>query len=209
MTTHTLTQSFGVPINLETAPITTSIDLSSAPMFDIGGSYRFLNRLAAGVSVSSLSRHVNGTLDANIPHPFYFNAPRAIDGNLSRLQHKETGIHVYAMYFIPVGRKLNLGLFGGPSHFNVRQDFVTDVDYTASYPFDTASFTGAPTQNVKAGVTGYNGGVDISWRLSRLFAVGGLIRFAGASTTLSVASGNDVDAHIGGLQTGAGIRIIF
>jgi hypothetical protein len=209
VTTRTLTQSFSVPINVEAAPIATSIGVARVPLFDIGGSYRFVNRLAVGVSVSSLSRDVDGTLDAKIPHPFYFNALRPISGNLSGLQHKETDVHVYAMYFVPVGRKLTVGLFGGPSHFNVKQDFVTDVDYTASYPFDTAAFTGAPTENVSTGVMGYNAGVDLSWRLSKVLAIGGLIRFTGASTTLSVARGNDVDARIGGLQTGAGIRIIF
>lgn len=209
VTSRTLTQSFSVPINVETAPITSSIDLASSPMFDIGGSYRFLNRLAVGVSVSSLSRDVDGTLDAKIPHPFYFSQLRPISGNLSGLQHKEIGVHIYAMYIVPIGGKLDVGVFGGPSRFNVKQDFVTDVDYTASYPFDTATFTGAPTENVSASVIGYNVGADISWRLTKMLAIGGLIRFTGASTTLSVASGNEVDAKIGGLQTGAGVRIIF
>ena len=183
VSSRTLTQNFTVPINVESAPIATSIDLASAPMFDIGGSYRFLSRLAAGVSVSSLSRDVDGTLDAKIPHPFFFNAPRAISGNLSGLQHKEMGVHIYAMYLVPVGRKLDVGVFGGPSHFNVKQDFVTDVDYTASYPFDTATFSGAPTENISKGVMGYNVGADVSWRLSRMLALGGLIRFTGASTS--------------------------
>jgi hypothetical protein len=209
VSSRTLTQNFTVPINVESAPIATSIDLASAPMFDIGGSYRFVNRLAAGVSVSSLSRDVDGTLDAKIPHPFFFNTPRAISGNLSGLQHKETGVHIYAMYLVPVSSKLDVGVFGGPSHFNVKQDFVTDVDYTASYPFDTATFSGAPTENVSKGVMGYNVGADVSWRLSRVLALGGLIRFTGASTSLTVASGNDVDVKVGGLQTGAGIRILF
>lgn len=209
VTSRTLTQSFSVPINVESAPISTSIDLVSAPMFDVGGSYRFLARLAAGVSVSSLSRDVDGTLNGKIPHPFYFNLPRTISGDLSGLQHKETGVHIYAMYLVPVGSKLDIGVFGGPSHFSVKQDLVTDVSYTASYPYDTASFTGAPKQTVSTTVNGYNVGADVSWRFSRVLAVGGLIRFTGASTTLSVASGNEVDADIGGLQTGAGIRVIF
>lgn len=209
VTSRTLTQSFTLPINVESAPISTSIDQASAPMFDVGGSYRFLARLAAGVSVSSLSRDVDGTLNGKIPHPFFFNLPRTISGDLSGLQHKETGVHIYAMYLVPIGSRLDIGIFGGPSHFSVKQDLVTDVSYTASYPFDAATFTGAPTQTVSTSVNGYNVGADVSWRFSRALAVGGLIRFTGASTTLSVASGNEVDADIGGLQTGAGIRIFF
>jgi hypothetical protein len=209
VTSRTLTQSFSLPINVESAPISTSIDLASAPMFDVGGSYRFLARLAAGVSVSSLSRDVDGTLNGKIPHPFFFNQPRTISGDLSSLQHKETGVHIYAMYLVPVGSRLDIGVFGGPSHFSVKQDLVTDVSYTASYPYDAATFTGAPKQTVSTSVNGYNVGADVSWRFSRALAIGGLIRFTGASTTLSVASGNEVDADVGGLQTGAGIRIFF
>lgn len=209
VTSRTLTQSFTVPINVEPASISTSIDQASAPLFDIGGSYRFVTRLAVGVSVSSLSRNVDGTLDAKIPHPFFFNVPRSISGDLSGLQRKETGVHIYAMYFIPVGGKLDIGLFGGPSHFNVKQDLVTDVTYSATYPYDAATFTGAPTETISASANGYNVGADVSWRLSKVLAIGGLIRFTGASTTFSVASGNDVDADLGGLQTGAGIRVLF
>ncbi len=209
VTSRTLSQNFTVPINVENAPIATSVEIANAPMFDIGASYRFLNRLAAGLSVSTLSRDVDGTLDAKIPHPFYFNMLRPISGTVPGMHHQETGVHVYAMYFIPLGGKLDLGVFGGPSHFSVKQDFATDVDYTASYPFDTATFTGAPLERISASVTGYNAGVDISWRLSNLLAVGGLVRFAGGSTTFTVASGNEVDADLGGLQTGVGVRIIF
>jgi hypothetical protein len=178
-------------------------------MFDIGVAYRFMGQLAAGFSVTTLSRDIDGTLSAQIPHPFYFNQPRSIGGTLPGMHHQETAIHIYAMYFVPLGSKLDLGLFGGPSHFTVKQDFATDVDYDATYPYDTATFTGAPLERISGSANGYNVGVDIAWHLSRMFAVGGLIRFTGASTTLTVDTRNTVDADIGGLQTGAGLRIIF
>jgi hypothetical protein len=209
VTSHTLTQDFTVPINVESAPISTSIDPGTAPLFDIGASYRFLSKLALGLSVSTLSRDLDGTLNAKVPHPFFFNMLRPVSGDLSNLQHRETGVHIYAMYFVPISKKLDVGIFGGPSHFSVKQEFATDVDYTASYPFDTAAFTGAPTTTISTGATGYNVGADISWKLSRTVALGGLIRFSGASTTVTVESGNELDAKFGGLQTGAGVRLLF
>jgi hypothetical protein len=209
VTSRTLTQSFSVPINVESASISTSLDLKSAPMFDIGASYRIVKRLAVGVSATSLSRDIDGTLDAKIPHPFFFSTFRPVSGDLSGLTNKEVGAHIYAMYFIPAGDKLDIGVFGGPSHFSVKQEFVTDVDYTSSYPFDTATLTGAPTETISMGATGFNIGTDVSWRLSKVLAVGGLIRFTRASTTFTVANGNTIDADIGGLQTGAGVRILF
>ena len=56
---------------------------------------------------------------------------------------------------------------------------------------------------------GYNVGADVMWRLSRVVGVGGLIRFATASTKLEVAPGNEVTTDVGGLQTGVGLRLIF
>lgn len=209
VTSRTLSQNFSVPVNAEPASIATAIDVMSAPMFDVGGSYRFLNRLAAGVAYSVLSKTVGGTVDAKIPHPFFFNQPRSISGDLSDLQHRESTVHVFAMYMLPLSARLEIGVFGGPSFFSVKQDFANDIQYQASYPFDTASFSGAPTETISRSATGYNVGTDIAWRLSKTLAVGGLIRFTGASTTFDVTSGNTVDADIGGLQTGAGIRIIF
>jgi hypothetical protein len=209
VTSRMLTQSFSVPINVESAPIATSLDLKSAPMFDIGASYRIVKRLAVGVSATSLSRNVDGTLDAKIPHPFFFSTLRPISADLSGLTHKEVGAHIDAIYFVPAGNKLDIGIFGGPSHFSVKQEFVTDVDYTSSYPFDTATFTGARTETISRGATGFNLGTDVSWRLSSVLAVGGLVRYTRASTTFTVANGNTIDADIGGLQTGAGVRILF
>ena len=209
VTSRTLTQDFSIPINLEPAPMASSIELASAPLFDVGGSYRIVNRLAVGASVSLLSRNVDASVDAEIPHPFYFDKLRPISGNLSDLTHRETGVHIYAMYSLPLNGKLGIAVFGGPSRFSVKQDFVSNVDYTATYPFDTATFSRAQTETVSTSAVGFNVGTDVSWRLSRSLAVGGLIRFTGASKTISVASGNEVDAEFGGLQTGAGIRLSF
>jgi hypothetical protein len=209
VTSRSLDQSFSVPINVESAPITSSIDVPSAPLFDIGGSYRLIDRLSVGVAVSSLSRNVSASVDAQIPHPFFFNTLRPISGELTALQHKERAVHISALYVVPAGTKVDIGLFGGPSSISLKQDFVTDIDYTATYPYDAATFTGAPTETISKSVMGYNVGADVSYRLSPAVAVGGLIRFTGGSATITVGSGNDVDAKVGGLQAGGGIRFIF
>ena len=208
VTTRTLSQDFSLTKNLEKAPIGADIDLPSSPLFDVGASVRLVKGLAVGIAYSSLSHTVGGTVDAQIPHPFYYSKLRDIGGNISGLNETEKAVHVAVFYFIPLGR-LDLGVFGGPSRFDVKQDLITDVTYTELYPFDTATFASAPTTSVTRTAMGYNLGADVTWRLSRVVGVGGLIRFATASTKLEVAPGNEVTTDVGGLQTGVGLRLIF
>ena len=209
VTARTASQKFSLTKNLESAPIGVDISLASAPLFDVGGSVRLVHRLAVGVAVSSLSRTVDGSVDAKIAHPFFFNAPRSVAGTLSNLKQSERAVHVAAVYFIPLPHTLEIGVFGGPSRFSVKQDLVTDVAYTDSYPFDAATFASATTTSISKTGMGYNVGVDVGWRLSKTIGIGGLIRLTRASTTLSVSAGNTVAADLGGLQTGAGVRLIF
>ena len=107
-TTRTVSQSFSLTKNLEKAPITAGIDLAGSPLFDVGVSVRLIQRLAVGVAVSSLSRTVDGTVNAKIPHPFYFNALRTIDASLSGLKQSEMAVHIAATYFIPISPKLRV-----------------------------------------------------------------------------------------------------
>jgi hypothetical protein len=208
-TTRTLSQSFSLTKNLEKAPIETTIDVTSTPLFDVGLSVRLVNHVAAGVAYTSASRTVVGTVDAQIPHPFYFNAPRPISGSLSGLTRNEMALHVAVIYYIPVTEWLDVGVFGGPSRFSLKQDLVTDVLYDDTYPFDTAAFRSATTTEVSKTAMGYNAGADISFRLTKAIGVGGLIRFSSASTTLSAAPGNEVSSEVGGLQAGGGVRLTF
>jgi hypothetical protein len=100
-------------------------------------------------------------------------------------------------------------VFGGLSVFNAKQDLVTDVTYTESYPYDTATFTGATVSRQSVTKSGYNVGADVSWMFSERVGVGGLVRFSRATADYSVSSTNQVSVDLGGLQAAAGIRFRF
>jgi hypothetical protein len=112
------------------------------------------------------------------------------------------------LYFVPINEKLQAVIGAGPTFFQAEQDFVRDVRYTHEYPFDTATFNGADIDSESASGVGFHASLDLSWRFSRSFGVGGLVRYAQA--TLPFTPGErSVDVEVGGVQAGLGIRVIF
>jgi hypothetical protein len=208
-TEQTLVQNFSIQKNLEPATIATEIAVTRSPLLEGGVRVRLVRGLNVGVAASSWARSTEGSLEAQIPHPFFFNQPRALDGTVTMLDHKETAVHVEAAYMMPLGRSIELVIFGGPSRFSVEQDLVTDVVYAESYPFDTASFESAATASTSATAIGFNVGGDLTWRFAQHFGLGGLLRFSRASTTLSAGPDNEVATDLGGLHIGGGLRVMF
>ena len=144
-----------------------------------------------------------------MPHPFFFNQPRTITGDSTSLAHDEHGIHISATWMIPAGRHLEIGVFGGPSVFRVRQEFVESVEYTESYPYDTAEFSRAVVSDDSATAFGAHGGVDITWLINRQFGIGGVVRYSRGTADFEVTGGGSQSIDAGGLQAAAGVRFRF
>lgn len=81
------------------------------------------------------------------------------------------------MYALPV-HAFDIKLMGGPTFFNLKQDFVSTVTLNETYPFDTATFGGATTTQLLKAAVGFNACVDISRPLSSVVGVGALIAIA-------------------------------
>ena len=195
--------------NLETA--TASIEHDSGPGLTIDGGFGVLlsrNGLGAAVSVSRFSRTGTVQVEASIPHPFFDDRPREISGEADDISRSETGIHGQLTYTLQTGNRLRVMLAGGASVFNIEQEFVTNVRYTESFPFDEADFSGVDTDRSSGTAIGFNAGVDIRWFLARNLGLGGLIRYSRATVDLDVQS-RTVGVEAGGLQALGGIRVHF
>jgi hypothetical protein len=102
---------------------------------------------------------------------------------------------------IPVANKLDVGVFGGPTIFFVKQDTITSL--TVTEPGPTVN---APLSEVKKTTVGINFGVDVQYLVANKIAVGGLARYAWGSADIDGATDN---LTVGGFQIGAGIRYRF
>lgn len=209
VTGTTIDQSFSLSRTFEQMEVTASIEAKQATVIDAGVAYKLIGGLAVAYAYTSTSHTANADVSAQVPHPFFFNRPRAISGT-AEIPEDGSANHISAAYIVPAGR-LEVTVLGGPSFFSIKQTLVTDVTYTEVYPYDTATFASATTTLVKENVTGYHVGADVAFKLTRNVGVGALMRFSRASTTLTAdqASNNTAKYEIGGLQISGGLRLAF
>jgi opacity protein-like surface antigen len=217
---NTVAQSFSVQKNLENAPIKANVDEKRGTLFDAGAVVRLIGYFGMGFALSVMNHDADTTVTASIPHPFFFDRPndpptvprpRPIEGTTPS-QRRETAAHIQAVFLVP-GPHLDVMIYGGPSLFTVRQTLVTDVTYSESFPFDTATFTAAQTtESTSKTETGFHVGGDVSWKFTKNVGIGGMVRFARAQATLNTTNStnnNAITVDIGGLQFGGGIRLAF
>jgi len=198
-------ETFGFQQYLEQASVTTQYPKKDGPTFDVGGGFRVWRNLAAAVAVSSVSRSTDGAVTGSIPHPFHFSTGRAIEGTAG-LTRTETAVHVQAAYVVPAGRRMLVTVSGGPSFFSVKQSLVQSVQYSESYPFDTATLASAPTTSASTSVTGFNAGLDVGYYFTRSVGVGMMVRYAGATLALPSHDAT-ISTKVGGVLAGGGLRL--
>ena len=190
-------------LNAETASFTSDYAVEAAVGVDAGAFVRVWKGLAAGVAFTSYSDSRDIVIDATLPHKLKFNSPRTISGTAAG-DHEETAVHLQIAYIVPVGKKMSVVVFGGPSFFTVKQSVVTAIQFQDAYPYDEATFTGATVATEEESKTGFNAGADVAYYFTKNVGVGGLVRFSAAKTTFSLG---DVDA--GGALVGGGVRLRF
>jgi hypothetical protein len=203
-----LAQSFSVQKNFEAAPIEVDIDSKQGVLVDGGVVVRLAGRFGVGFALSVATAETDAEVTASVPHPLFFRQPRSIAGTAG-VDRRDVAGHIQAAYILP-GDRLQLIVAGGPSLFKVRQTLVTDVTYSESYPFDTATFSSAVTTDATSDLkVGFHAGVDVTWKFSRHVGIGGVARFSRAQVTLDVANNPSIEVDAGGFQAGGGLRFTF
>jgi len=190
----------------EPASVTTSQEVKGGGYFEIGGAYRvYRNNLLAGIAYSHTSSDAEVALNATLPHPLFFDQPRTVTSSQGGSKHSENVVHLFAIWMIPVANKLDVGVFGGPSIFAVKQDTVETVTVTetADLAHPTVS---APLNRVSKTTVGVNFGVDVQYLVHKKWGVGATARYSVGSVSLPNATDN---LTVGGFQIGAGARLRF
>jgi hypothetical protein len=193
-------------LNLEQDTRTTTYDGSTKPGFDVGiGSGA--GRAALTVVVTRRQSTETAAVSAALPHPFYFNQPRTVTGAFDA-DRTETDVHVQVNLALLTTRRLQVVVGGGPSIFVVKQALLDTLRYDSSYPFDTATFTGASTA-VRT-EKGYGGHVelDVLAPLSRHVALQALGRWSRGTVDFS-DDALKATSRVGNAQVGAGLRLSY
>lgn len=206
----TFTDSRTDPFFQETASWTADYAVESGPAFTVNGGVRLWGPLVARVGYSRFTSSNVAAIAGAVPHPFFFDRDRSIAGGSRALKQEEQAIHLGALWLVPLGNRLEIGIFGGPSLFRVRRDLIEDVRYSDSYPYDSAEFDSTLIRTVEDDRLGFHVGADLSWFFTRTLGVGTVLTFSRARLDLtSPATGRSVSIDAGGFQAGAGIRLRF
>jgi hypothetical protein len=197
---RTLAKSDSFPVYGETASFTTTQENGSGAVFDITAGYRFWPNVAAAVGFSNFSNTSDSAVAATIPNPLFFDQPRSVSSTVADLKHSERGVHLQAVWFVPITNQLDVALSAGPSFIRVSQDLVSSL----TVPAGTQNATANVATETKTAM-GFNIGVDGSYLFTRNFGAGVFVRYAGAEADLPSAP----DLRVGGFQAGVGARVRF
>jgi hypothetical protein len=194
---------------LEEGDFDATYGIESGAIFDIGGGVRLPFNLGIGVGVSRFDKSNDASVNARIPHPFFFDRDRSIAGSAASLTRTETAVHLQVRWLAPIPGAVELSVFGGPTYVSVTQGLVTAVEFSQTYPFDVATFTAAASGTQSESAVGYNVGVDVGFFFSRYVGIGALVRFSRASLDLVSEDNGPISVDTGGLHAGGGLRLRF
>ncbi len=218
---HTIADTGVFPANLEQGRFRTDYDLKDGRVVDGGASFLLWRNLAIGLDVSNYRSIHDAQIHSELPHPFFFDAPRASTAQVAGLERRDLGIHIRALWMSQVAGWLVVSVSAGPSVITARQDLVSAVQHTeVGFPFDEIVFAGQTVSAESETTAGLNAGIDIdSFFLHRLpflrnvevlrhVGLGLLVRYVRATAVLQSA-GEPIELDLGGVQITSGVRFRF
>lgn len=172
--------------------------------FDIGGGVRLVQNFGVGFSYSRYSKERTAALTMTLP-TLTLQMPDAQGGMVSEvlfnsgtiqrqlpLQREEEAYNIQAIYRFPLMRRLNAGVFGGPTFFRCLDDSVASfsLDFPSVMTPDNWMTFGTVTQTVKRDSTwGYHAGADVTYMATRHVGVSFTARYSrGSHSTDNVLS---------------------
>jgi hypothetical protein len=195
-------------LHAEDATLNADAKIEVGPVFGARGGMRVWKNMAIGGGLEVVSTSQTLDVTGRLPHPFQFNQYREVTGTASGLDRMETLVAFELSWLVALARRVDMFVFGGPAYINVRQDMATRIQFTETYPYDTATFTGVESARMSGGGFGATAGVDVSYLMTKSLGLGGEVRYSYASTTLK-PTGQAAKVGLGGLQVAFGARILF
>jgi hypothetical protein len=206
LTATSFSQSIAFEQYSEEGSLSAAYSFRPKPVVDAGVSVRVWGPFGVGVSSSYAGESATAQVSASVPNPLVFGQPRQVDGPAD-VSHTEVGIHIEAVYWVEPTPRTEIVVSGGPSVFRVDQDFVSDVTYTQSYPYTTATYQNAAVLRERQTVNGFNIGGEVGWKLASHMSLSAGLRFSHATALFSDA--NTTSVTLGGLHVGGGVRFLF
>ncbi len=193
----------------EDAVVSAGYETKAVPVIGARAGTRVWRRLVVGAGASLFTSDGSAAVTGRLPHPFFFQRPRTVEGHASNITRNEAVFYGELGWLAPITRRIDVLLFAGPAFFNATQEAATKLSVSEQYPFDAATFGSVEVASKKVTATGFTAGADVSYRLGKALRVGILLRYSRATTDIEPVAGQPFEITLGGLQTTAGVRIRF
>jgi hypothetical protein len=214
--TKTFSAELAAPLFLETRTARATYHNPRGAEFDFGGGFMLTPNIGLGISFSGTAREDSASLFVDVPHPFQFNAFASDTAPTdSKLQRTEGGAHIQVVGVAPLGDRVRLRVFGGPTYFRVQQDMVQSIAYDQAFlvfvPVNAVDITTYDSVDKVEGTGwGFHVGSDVTVFFSRFVGVGSFVRFSRGTVSLEdPLSGEAIHVTAGGVQAGGGLRLRF
>ena len=206
----------------ETSRFNTAQELGRGTVYGVGGSARVWKRLGVGVYASRIRTASTATIEADVPHPFFFEFPRSASAQVGRLIHRELALHLRGEYWLPIGNQLLVTLSAGATYFDASQDLVSEITTAErGFPFEAVDIASATTQELSTTATGFNVGIDAAFfglrqlgflrNFETLDHVGLALalRYSRATPGVQFQEQNQPALELGGTHVVGGVRVAF
>jgi len=154
-------------------------------------------------------RNRAASINALIPHPYFFDTLRPASFTTEPLKSRETTFHFPAIFLPPAFGPVKVMAFAGPSIFRLAHTQVTNILVTEVFPYDTVSIKGVTTEERKGTFWGYHAGADVSVFVTRLVGVGIGVRYSHAKIKEFEQDAAATQGVAGGVSVLAGVRFRF
>lgn len=193
----------------EPATFSVDYDLPGGAGIDIGGFGRFWRNFGGGVALTTASRSGSAVVNASLPHPFFFNRPRAARLDVNDIARGDTTLHLSAAWMPANTGRLSLVVFGGPSIHAVSMDVADNTQVADAYPYDAVALTAGTLGEWKERLFGLHVGTDAAYYFTEHIGLGALVRITAGSKDVSIGTGEPFTLKMGSLQAAAGLRFRF
>jgi opacity protein-like surface antigen len=165
--------------------------------------------LGIGFAVGYHKRNRAATIDAEIPHPYYYDTPRSASFTTPPLESREAVFGFPAIFMPPAFGPVKVLLFGGPSIFRITQTQVTNILVTEVAPYDTVTINSVTSEDIKGTFWGYHAGADVAVFFTRSVGVGGGFRYSHGNIKQFEQDAASTSGTAGGVSVVAGVRFRF
>jgi Outer membrane protein beta-barrel domain len=193
--------NFSFTLYDENATVDTSHRIKGGGFFDVTGGVRVGGNWAVGVSFSARSVKSDGTVQASLPDPIFYNANRSVSSTVSGLGQREKWVGILGTYVVPATDKMDVMLFVGPAVAHVSDDVPASATVTEAAGGPQVAIA---VNKVNKSVWGFTGGVDVRYLFTKALGVGAFVRYDHARASI-----NSTKITLGGFQVAGGLRVRF